>query len=285
MNAPPFRRIGPVVPRTPVVIAVPHAGRHYPDALAAAARVPIDRLVALEDRHVDQLIDDAVAGGATAIVAVTARAWIDLNRHPSEVDPTMIAPQPAAMLVRDGPRIRAGLGLVPRRIAGVGEILSGRIAADDLAERIATVHRPYHAALADALASARTAHGVAVLLDLHSMPPLRGGDSGVEIVVGDLNGTSAAQDITTALLDAARTAGYRATRNRPYAGGHGVAEHGRPRVGVHAVQLEICRTAYLDGALDRPGAGLARARAFVAAVYSRLSAALPHGHGAHQAAE
>jgi N-formylglutamate amidohydrolase len=271
MNAPPFRTLGPVVPRTPVVIAVPHAGRVYPEALARAARVPVARLVGLEDRHADQLLDDALAEGATAIVATMARAWIDLNRHPLEVDPTMIDPQPAPGTLRDGPRVRAGLGLLPRRLAGVGDLLNGRVAADDLAARIADVHRPYHAAVADALAAARTAHGVAILLDLHSMPPLGGGDRGVMVVVGDLAGTSAAPAVSAAAMAAARAGGYRAARNRPYAGGYGVAEHGRPRSGVHAVQLELCRSLYLDAELRGPGPGLSATRRFVAAMRGALA--------------
>ena len=279
MEPSPFRRIGPVVPHSPVVIAVPHAGRDYPPALAAAARVPVERLIALEDRHVDALLDDALAAGATAIVATTARAWIDLNRHPAEVDATMIDPPPRATSVRDGPRVRAGLGLVPRRLAGLGEIWHGRIAADALAARIETVHQPYHQAIADALAAARAAHGVAILIDLHSMPPLGGVDRGVGVVFGDLAGTSAAPAVSAAALTIAARAGYRATRNRPYAGGYGVAEHGRPRAGVHALQVELCRSLYLDTALRMPGAGLAEVRAFVAELHAALPDSLPQGRG------
>ena len=274
MDPPPFRRIGPVIPRTPVVIAVAHAGQHYPPALARAVRVPIDRLAGLEDRLVDLLLDDAIAAGATAIVATVARAWIDLNRHPAEIDGAMIDPPPPPATVQDGPRIRAGLGLVPRRIAGVGDILHGRITAADLAARIATVHRPYHEAVADALAAARAAHGGAILLDLHSMPPLGGVDRGVRIVVGDLGGTTAGPQVIAAAMAVAQTAGHRTTRNRPYAGGYGVAAHGRPRADVHAVQLELCRTLYLDSVLRAPGPGLAAMRGLVAQYYQALSTVL-----------
>ena len=271
-----------MIPRTPVVIAVPHAGRHYPAALAAAARVPIDRLAGLEDRHADRLLDDAIAAGATAIVGTFARAWIDLNRHPGEVDAAMIDPPPPPSTVRDGPRIRAGLGLVPRRMAGVGDILHGRIAADDLAARIAAVHQPYHRAIADALAAAHAAHGSAILLDLHSMPPLGGVDRGVGVVLGDLGGTTAGPAVSAVVIAAAQAAGYRVTRNRPYAGGHGVAAHGRPRSGFHAVQIELCRSLYLDATLRTPGIGLARIRDFVAQLYRVLPTALP---ATRQAAE
>ncbi|GGE76230.1 N-formylglutamate amidohydrolase [Sphingomonas prati] len=275
MDISPFRTVGPCVPRTPVVIAVGHAGRSYPRALVAAARVPVDRLIGLEDRHADLLAAAAVDEGATVIVADMARAWIDLNRHPDELDGEMIDPPPPAVGLRDGPRIRAGLGLVPRRMAGVGDIWQGPIAAADLAGRIAGVHEPYHRAVADALDEAHAAHGVAVLIDLHSMPPLAGRDRGITVVVGDLNGASADPAVTTGAIDAARAAGYRVARNRPYAGGYGVDRHGRPRQGVHAVQIELCRSLYLDATFRLPGPGLVRAQQFVAALRRRLAHALP----------
>lgn len=274
MTASPFHRLGPDTAATPVVIAVPHAGRYYPPEMVRAVRVPVDRLSALEDRRVDLVIADAVAHGAVAIVADVARAWIDLNRDPREIDPGMIAPAPAPDGMGEGPRIRAGLGLVPRRLAGAGEIWRARIASADLADRIATVHAPYHAAVAGALAEARARHGTAILLDCHSMPPLSGPEAGARVVLGDLNGATAGSKVIAAALDAARDHGLCVRHNHPYAGGYSIAHHGRPRNGVHAVQLELCRTLYLDRALRSPGAGLANVRAFVAGLAHRLAASI-----------
>ena len=55
---------------------------------------------------------------------------------------------------------------------------------------------------------------------------------------------------------AARGAGYATALNLPYAGGHILATHGRPAAGIHAIQVEIDRSRYLDAALDLPGTGL-----------------------------
>jgi len=40
--------------------------------------------------------------------------------------------------------------------------------------------------------------------------------------------------------------GYRVRRNDPYAGGYITRHYGRPREGVHALQIEICRSLYMD---------------------------------------
>ena len=87
---PAFTLLGPETPQSPVLLTVPHAGRRYPDQVVARARVPMERLRTLEDRHADRLVEQAVAEGATAIVAQLARAAIDLNRDPREIDPAMI---------------------------------------------------------------------------------------------------------------------------------------------------------------------------------------------------
>jgi N-formylglutamate amidohydrolase len=46
-----------------------------------------------------------------------------------------------------------------------------------------------------------------------------------------------------------------AAHNRPYAGGYVLERHGAPADGVHALQLEIDRSSYLDSRLVEPGAG------------------------------
>ncbi len=40
---PPFLRLGPETPASPLVLSVPHAGRAYSAALLAAARLPRSR--------------------------------------------------------------------------------------------------------------------------------------------------------------------------------------------------------------------------------------------------
>ena len=53
----------------------------------------------------------------------------------------------------------------------------------------------------------------------------------------------------------------RVAHNRPYSGGYVLDRHGAPRRGIHALQLEICRSTYLDSDMREAGprvAGVAR---------------------------
>lgn len=272
--APPFIRIGPDRPESPIVISVPHAGRAYSPALLGAARLHRSVLESLEDRLVDRLVWRAVEQGATAFIALAPRAEIDLNREESEIDPALIVPPPQASAPTA--RARGGLGLVPSRINGAGAIWRQRIPAAELERRLAEIHRPYHAALAAALGQARARFGTALLLDCHSMPPRReaGGGEGPQIVFGDRHGTACAAPFMAEALAVARLNGWRARANAPYAGGHIVARHGRPSRHIHALQIELCRSAYLDVALEAPGRGFAAAAELIAAIAAALEARL-----------
>lgn len=269
---PPFLRIGPERPRSPVVISVPHAGRAYSPALLEMARVPRSALEMLEDRLADRLVWQATEAGATAFIAQAPRAEIDLNRDEREIDPALIAPPLAPGGVIQSARTRGGIGLVPSRLAGAGAIWKGRIPREELDRRIAAIHRPYHAALDAALRRARERFGAAILLDCHSMPPRPAGEP--HIVFGDRHGTTTRPDLLDAATGAARALGYRVGVNSPYAGGHVVARHGRPDRAIHALQIEIDRTVYLDGALHAPGPDFGRACRMVAAVAEALGARL-----------
>ena len=85
--------------------------------------------------------------------------------------------------------------------------------------------------------------------------------------------------MTDAVAAVVRDHGLPVAVNHPYAGGHILSAHARPRAGIHAIQLEIDRSLYLDAALDAPGHGLATTAALVRAILDRLTdfaLAAPH---------
>ena len=88
--------------------------------------------------------------------------------------------------------------------------------------------------------------GLVVLLDCHSMPSNAADVSGLDIVLGDRYGASAAPRIVEVLEASLKRAGYRVRRNKPFAGGFITEHFGAPADGAHAVQIEIARSLYLD---------------------------------------
>ena len=268
---PPFVRIGPEKPVSPVILSVPHAGRDYSPELLKSARLSRAMLETLEDRLVDRLVWQATDAGATTFVARVPRAEIDLNRDEREIDPVLIAPPLPPGSIVQSVRTRGGIGLIPSRITGVGAIWRQRISQHELARRITEIHRPYHEALDQALVEACDRFGAAVLLDCHSMPPrVQAGEPPATVVFGDRHGTSASPDLLEAAVDTARRLGYRTACNAPYAGGYIAVRHGQPARSIHAIQMEIDRSAYLDPELRSPGPGFAGACRLVAAIVESL---------------
>lgn len=246
-----------------VLISVPHAGRAYDEALRARLRAPIDKLLPLEDRMVDVIARGQAL--APTVIARSPRVWIDLNRHEAEIDPGFVdGISPSRVMTT--PKVKSGLGLVPRRLAGAGDLWRGRLAIDDVEARIRDVHRPYHALLTKRLAEMMARHGVAILLDLHSMPPIKApaGEAPPRVVIGNRYGQSAAPWVSARVAQACARFGLGWRENTPYAGGHIVERHGRPARGVHAVQVELDRSLYLDASLsDCTREGLALMQAFL----------------------
>jgi N-formylglutamate amidohydrolase len=264
-----YARLGQPGARSPLIVAVPHAGRFYPPEMLALARLPQSALESIEDRHADLLVSDAVQAGAVAIVARMARAYVDLNRDEREIDPALLGERAVPGAWLSSPKVAGGLGAIPSRIAAGGAVWTRPLGTEEIEARMATVHRPYHAAIARAMDEAAAIHGLAILIDCHSMPPLTG-RSGARLVIGDRHGRSAESRFVAAAIDAAKREGVTIARNQPYAGGHTLDRHGMPRDGRHAIQLELDRSVYLDAALRSPAEGLARARRLIALIAAAL---------------
>jgi N-formylglutamate amidohydrolase len=265
--APP--RLVPGTGRLPVLLSVPHAGRDYPDWLIRLSRRGQDSLYPLEDPLVDRLVWRAQALGIACVVAEAPRAAIDCNRGEDELDSAVINLPPGTG--QDSWRVRAGLGLIPGRLAAGGDLWRRRIGPAELEMRLETAWRPYHRLVAEQLAVLNRSHAEVLLLDCHSMP-WRPGQA--ELVIGDRHGVTAAPFVTDLCRHTAGAAGFTVACNDPYAGGHVVAAHGAPPRGVHAVQLELDRRCYLDRTARSPGPGFDRCSLLIQSIAETLGKAL-----------
>jgi N-formylglutamate amidohydrolase len=267
-------------PSAPLVFASPHSGGHYPEAMIEALRLDPLLLRGSEDSLVDSLIAPAPALGATVIHARIARAYVDLNREPWELDPTMFEDELPDFARARTARVAAGLGAIAR-VAGGKEIYRRKLTFAEAKDRIEAVHQPYHDALTRLLAQARAAHGMALLVDWHSMPSAaarapggrdgrRRGDS--DIVLGDRFSAACAPAITGLVEQTFIELGYRCVRNAPYAGGYTTEHYGRPARRTHALQVEINRALYMDETTRLANDGFAKLRKDIGIVTGRLAA-------------
>lgn len=252
-----------------LVYASPHSGRDYPAELMAAAALDAAAIRRSEDAFVDELIACAPAHGAATLAARYARAFIDVNREAYELDPAMFEDELPAFAKARTARVAAGLGSIAKVVGEGQEIYRRKLTFAEARRRIEGAHRPYHQALAGLVSEARARHGRAVLIDWHSMPSAASGAgcgpadrarSGCDMVLGDRFGSACAPELTRLVERELEAMGYRVARNAPYAGGYTTEFYGRPAEGVHALQIEINRAAYLDESALKPTAGFERLR-------------------------
>lgn len=248
-EAAPFRLLRPAATTTPVICASPHSGRIYPAAMMAASRLDRHAIRRSEDAHVDELVAAAPDFGHALIVAEYARAFIDVNREPWELDPAMFADELPAFARARTARVAAGLGAIARIVCEGQEIYARKLTFTEAESRVRAVHHPYHAALAALIGETHARHGRAILIDWHSMPAAAARDrmgEACDMVLGDRFGSACAAAVSRQIERALTAMGYRVCRNAPYAGGYTTEHYGRPGRGVHAVQIEINRALYFD---------------------------------------
>jgi len=243
----PFDHVPADSPAAPVLFASPHSGSHYPAGMQAALCVPLIDVRRTEDAFIDELFAAAPSLGAGLVAARYGRSVVDLNRDPHELDASMFVDGPPRPCALPTARVEAGLGALPR-VGARGEAIYARLMSrTEGEERLALVHDAYHRHLASELDALRRAHGHALLIDCHSMPSVQPGRRVLtDIVLGDRFGSSADPRLMVRIERSFRARGFTVSRNAPYAGGYTTRRYGRPRRGIHALQVEINRALYMD---------------------------------------
>ena len=254
MRVDPFILYEPAQLTSSIVFATPHSGRNYSQDFLDRIILDAHAIRASEDAFVDQLFLPVTAVGAPLLAALVPRAFVDLNRSCEELDPALIED---VRSTGSSARVTSGLGVVPR-VVGVGRsIYHGKISMVEAQARLQDVWYPYHQRLQVLLDATRTKFGHVVLIDCHSMPheaanPGLRSKTSPEIVVGDRFGAAADLKVTDCVQAAFTDAGFRVSRNMPFAGAYISQHYGKPKRGQHVIQIEIDRSLYLDEASIEP---------------------------------
>ncbi len=270
---PPFERIDPRGPETPVVVEIPHAGLESAPPFLEPLTAPARSLARDADLYVDSLYSEAPDVGATVLVARTSRYVIDVNRGERDVDAEVV----------EGARadVRLHHGLVWRTTSDGEPALSRRLSVRELEERLDLVWRPYHRELAAIVERKRARFGIAVVLAAHSMPSIDRGPrrdavesvrSRADVVPGTRGRRSAAGRFIDVVEEHAVAQGWTVRHDEPYAGGFTTQHYGRPAEGIHAVQVELSRRLYVDETTLRPLPSFATVRDWCSLLVSKLGA-------------
>jgi len=221
---------------TPLLLSAPHVGTHIPPELArgmtdAARKIPDT------DWNIDRLYDFARDLGAGTIFATHSRYVIDLNRP---ADGSILYPG------------ASNTELCPLSTFEQEPVYTAQAGPDraEIDRRVAAVWRPYHAKIGAELARLKARFGYALLFDAHSiksvLPRFFDGKL-TDFNLGTGNGTSCAESLIARLAAVCRAAAaYTTAVNGRFKGGHITRQFGRPADGIHAVQLELAQSTYMD---------------------------------------
>ena len=236
MSNAPFEITEARTSEIPLLVSVPHTGTAVPAAIDARFAGPGVRELPDTDWHLHDLYDFVPDLGATLLTAVYSRYVIDLNR-----------PREAQNLYPG----RFETTLVPTRSFADEAIYRSGAEPDatEISERIELFWQPYHDEISTRLAALRERFGYALLFDAHSItsvvPQFYDGQL-PGLMLGDVDGSSAAGACSDAVLAVLEASPHSAVRNAPFKGGYITRCFGQPQDGIHALQLEMSQRLYMD---------------------------------------
>jgi len=219
----------------PLLISMPHAGLRLTPAVQQGLVEPAQSLPDT-DWHIPQLYDFARGLGASVVAAEYSRFVIDLNR-PDDDKPLYVG---------------ATTGLYPATLfEGEPLFKDGQApSAQERAGYLEAIWRPYHDTIGNELARLREQFGYALLWDAHSIrshiPHLFDGKL-PDFNLGTFNGASCDPVLAERLQGVcAEATGYSHVLNGRFKGGHITRHYGDPAKHIHAVQLELAQSTYME---------------------------------------
>ena len=269
---PPFELVEPPDSGGPLLYNSPHSGNVFPSGFLSLAKLALPDLKRSSDLYMDEMIIGAVSRGIPVMRAHFPRCFVDVNREPYELDPSMFEGRIPAFANSRSTRVAAGYGTIARFVGEQQDIYRRKLPVAEGLRRIDQYYLPYHASLRRVLSGFHRMHGLAVLIDWHSMPSaVFGPHRSVDIVLGDRHGTSCAPQLIDFVEATIRSMGLTVQRNQPYAGGFITEHYGNPHSGLHALQIEINRALYMDEQFQERHSGFEAMREAMMALTEALA--------------
>ena len=246
-----LERLDPTANAAPVVFDSPHSGNIYPEDFGhCIGRIHLRRT---EDAFVDELFADAPGKGATLVRALFPRSYIDPNRLPDDIDPSILRGS-WPYRANPGEKARLGVGLIPTREPG-GGVYDRVLSVEEAVNRLDSYYWPYHRELEEALDRVQLQGGSFWHVNCHSMPavstsvsPEGPGVPRPDFCLGTRDGTTCDMEFTELVEGFLASLGYSVTIDDPYKGVELVRRYSDPLHRRHSLQIEVNRGLYMDEA-------------------------------------
>ncbi|UVN44813.1 N-formylglutamate deformylase [Pseudomonas mosselii] len=221
--------------RLPLLISMPHAGLGLTDAVRDGL---VDQARSLPDTdwHIPRLYDFTRDLGASVVAAEYSRFVIDLNR-PDDDKPLYVG---------------ATTGLYPATLFDGKPLFKEALepSGEQRQQYLEQIWRPYHNTVRTELERLHDQFGYALLWDAHSIrsliPHLFDGKL-PDFNLGTFNGASCDLQLAERLQRVCgEFADYTHVLNGRFKGGYITRHYGNPTKHIHAVQLELAQSTYME---------------------------------------
>ncbi len=233
----------------PVLIDVSRSGREYPHDFRSP--LPFTDLHDNVSMYVEDLYAIGPSLGATLLYACFPNTYIDTNRGAADIDEALIEgkwPGP----IKQSDFTSRGLGLL-KRLSRYGQPLQERkLTVEEVQQRLAIYHEPYHVELARILDEMQQRHRVAFQLSCHCMSAVGApthvdpGKPRADFNLGNMNGATCSPDFISFLTKTLEGLGHSVSLNFPYYGGELIARHANPGRGIESIFIEINKKLFID---------------------------------------
>ena len=234
----PFYIIEPKVKKIPFVLSVPHCGVEFPAEIkehydSALIQQPDDT-----DWYVQDLYHFSTELGITIIYAKYSRWVIDLNRDPD-----------SKPLYNDGRIITA---LTPFTDFFGNEIYKKaeyKPNEEEVNRRLKLYYWPYYQKIEKIIADLNKDFKEVLFWDAHSIrsyvPTIRK-ERFPDMILGNNDLKTARKELIATALETLSQSNYQVNHNTPFKGGHLTRYFGKPQENVHALQLEMVKSLYME---------------------------------------
>ncbi len=220
-----------------------HSGRNYSDFTKYFSNLSINDLRKSEDAYMDLLFDNKKLN-INLLTANFPRIFVDLNRSPLELDPSMWHGKFNASIFNKSQKVHSGIGVIPKVCFSGKKVYNNLLLFKEARRRLLNYYFPYHRKFRMLIDYIKKRHNKVIILDCHSMSSEIVSES-TDIVLSNNRNKSANPIITNVLQKLFEAYGYKVSINNPFEGGFITKYYGRPVNHVNVIQIEVNKKLYL----------------------------------------
>ena len=231
---------------SPLIITIPHSGREYSGKYIKNASIKGNEIRGSEDPFLDLLLKRKSMKNYFCAYANFPRMFVDLNRHPREINPNLFKDIPEGFEIMSSDYSKSGYGVIPD-LVGIKKIYKEKLPWSEYDFRIKNYHEEWYNLIQNNNLKLLKRYNEILIIDIHSMPSTNYHEYELPpFVLGDKNGSSCKKTYIDNIKGFFDKKDLKIAYNYPYAGQYFIKKFGMNNDKINVVQIEINRNIYMN---------------------------------------